>query len=147
MVVFEDVQWADEATLDLTRFPGRRIDCSQGLLLLTYRDGEVDTTHPLRLAIGAIPPHHLVRMPLRPLSRKAVAGGNPLLVTEIVAAGPTTWPPRRGSTRCVPSTAPPASRHALSRPTGSRPPGQEPSGPAGGPADRLPARYARRLSR
>ena len=35
LVVFEDVHWADEATLDLLRFLGRRLDQTRALLLAT----------------------------------------------------------------------------------------------------------------
>jgi predicted ATPase len=48
IVVIEDTHWADEATLDAIRYLGRRIATTKGLLLLTYRDGEVDYDHPLR---------------------------------------------------------------------------------------------------
>jgi len=52
MVVFEDVHWADEATLDLIKFLGRRIQRTASLLILTYRDDEIGAQHPLRLAFG-----------------------------------------------------------------------------------------------
>ena len=104
VVVFEDMQWADEATLDVTMFLGRRIGRTHGLLVLTYRDGEVDSDHPLRQVIGELQPQDLVRMSLAPLSAEAVAamvegtsldvgevmaltGGNPLFVTEVLAWG------------------------------------------------------------
>jgi predicted ATPase len=48
VLLLEDVQWADDATLDVIRFLGRRIARTTGMLVLTYRDGEVDTEHPLR---------------------------------------------------------------------------------------------------
>jgi predicted ATPase len=35
VLVFEDMQWADEATLDITRFLGRRFGDANGLLMLT----------------------------------------------------------------------------------------------------------------
>ncbi len=104
VVVLEDTQWADEATLDLIRFLGRRIARTNGLLVLTYRDVEVDVEHPLRQVIGDLPPENLTRMPLHELSAEAVAsmfeegsfdleevlsltGGNPLFVTEVLASG------------------------------------------------------------
>ena len=49
IVVFEDVHWADEATLDLITFLGRRIRRTASLLILTYRDDGSDAQHPLRL--------------------------------------------------------------------------------------------------
>jgi len=54
-VVFEDVHWADEATLDLLKFLGRRIQRAHVLLAMTYRDDEVGTRHPLRFVIGDFP--------------------------------------------------------------------------------------------
>src|SRR5919202_321770 len=52
IVVFEDVHWADEATLDLLRFLGRRIARTPALLVMTYRDDEVGPRHPLRIVLG-----------------------------------------------------------------------------------------------
>ena len=103
VLVLEDTQWADEATLDVIKFLGRRIGRANGLLVLTYRDGEVDMEHPLRHVIGELPPQNLVRMSLNQLSAAAVTamiesqsldinvvlaltGGNPLFVTEVVAS-------------------------------------------------------------
>ena len=48
LVVIEDVHWADEATLDLLRFLGRRIARTRALLALTYRDDELGPRLPLR---------------------------------------------------------------------------------------------------
>ena len=49
---FEDVHWADEASLDLLRFLGRRVGATRGLVIATYRDDEVGPTHPLQLVLG-----------------------------------------------------------------------------------------------
>ena len=104
VLVIEDTQWADEATLDLISFLGRRIARANGLMILTYRDVEVDEEHPLRQVIGGLPPQNLVRMPLKRLSAEAVrsmiesesldvdavlalTAGNPLFVTEVLASG------------------------------------------------------------
>src|ERR1700754_1152853 len=38
LVVLEDLHWADEATLDLVKFLGRRIQRTRSLLVITYRD-------------------------------------------------------------------------------------------------------------
>lgn len=105
LTVFEDVHWADEATLDLLKFVARRIRRTQGLLVLTFRDDEVDAAHPLRQLLGELPPNSVRRLHLPPLSREAVArlaavagratgalwdvtGGNPFFVTEVLAADP-----------------------------------------------------------
>jgi len=41
LLVIEDVHWADESTLDLLRFLGRRIGTARGTVLATYRDDEL----------------------------------------------------------------------------------------------------------
>jgi DNA-binding CsgD family transcriptional regulator len=104
VVVVEDAHWADEATLDLLVFLGRRMARTRALLLVTYRDDEVGADHPLRAAVGSLPRDAVRRVRLQPLSQGAVAelarragrsaaglheltGGNPLLVTEVLAAG------------------------------------------------------------
>jgi DNA-binding CsgD family transcriptional regulator len=109
VVVVEDAHWADEATLDLLVFLGRRLERTRALLLATYRDDEVGVDHPLREAVGRLAPEAVRRLRLEPLSAAAVAelarragrppaglraltGGNPLLVTEVLAAGDTGVP-------------------------------------------------------
>jgi len=104
VLVVEDTHWADEATFDVIKYLGRRIGGSNGLLVLTYRDGEVDHDHPLRQVIGDLAPEDLVRIHLGGLSVEAVAAlvedtdldsdqvvaltdGNPLFVTEVAASG------------------------------------------------------------
>jgi DNA-binding CsgD family transcriptional regulator len=109
LVVFEDMHWADEATLDLLKYLGRRIHRTHVMLAVTYRDDEVGRRHPLRYLIGDLPRTSVRRMSLPPLSESAVAqlarraerpwqglhtltGGNPLFVTEVLAAGADTVP-------------------------------------------------------
>jgi len=46
LLVIEDVHWADTATLDLIRFLGRRIARVRALILITYRDEELDARSP-----------------------------------------------------------------------------------------------------
>ena len=104
VVVVEDAHWADEATLDLLVFLGRRIERTRALLLVTYRDDEVAPDHPLRAVVGRLAPDAVRHLRLQPLSEAATAelarrsgrpaaglraltGGNPLLVTEVLAAG------------------------------------------------------------
>ena len=100
--VLEDCHWADEATLDVLAHVARRIGRTGGLLVLTFRDDELALDHQLRRVVASIPPDDVVRVPLAPLSREAVAelggddvlyeatGGNPFLVTETVAGRGTT---------------------------------------------------------
>jgi DNA-binding CsgD family transcriptional regulator len=103
--VIEDAHWADGATLDLMRFLARRIESLPLLLVVSYRDDQVDRQHPLSVALGDIATCAAVsRVGLEPLSREAVAalaagsgvnadqlheltGGNPFYATEVLAAG------------------------------------------------------------
>ena len=41
ILIFEDIHWADEATIDLIKFLARRIHQYKCLFLLTYRDNEI----------------------------------------------------------------------------------------------------------
>lgn len=99
IAVIEDVHWADEATLDLLKFLGRRISRTNCLLVVTYRDDEVGVEHPLRLVLGDLPSRLVARVGLPPLSEDGVkrledragrriqdlyqvTGGNPFFVTE-----------------------------------------------------------------
>lgn len=103
LLVIEDVHWADEATLDLLKFLGRRINKLNSLLVITYRDDEVQSEHPLRLVLGDLPRASVRRLRLPALSENAVAelaaragkhiddlysvtGGNPFFVTEALAS-------------------------------------------------------------
>jgi DNA-binding CsgD family transcriptional regulator/tetratricopeptide (TPR) repeat protein len=109
LVVFEDMHWADEATLDLLKYLGRRINRTRAMLVVTYRDDEVGARHPLRSVIGDLPRATTHRMTLSPLTEPAVAqlarragrparglhaitGGNPFFVTEALAAAVGTVP-------------------------------------------------------
>jgi DNA-binding CsgD family transcriptional regulator/tetratricopeptide (TPR) repeat protein len=109
LVVFEDMHWADEATLDLLKFLGRRIHRTRSMIAASYRDDEVGPRHPLRAVIGDLPRASAHRMLVAPLSETAVAqlarhagrrpeglysvtGGNPLFVTEVLAAGADSVP-------------------------------------------------------
>jgi predicted ATPase/DNA-binding CsgD family transcriptional regulator len=103
IVVFEDVHWADEATLDLIKFLGRRIPHLPVLFLITYRENELSPDHPLWSVIGDLPGRAMARLSLTPLSEQAVTRlanlanrdaeqlyattlGNPFFVTEVLAS-------------------------------------------------------------
>src|SRR5215203_2669458 len=110
IIVGEDAHWADGATLELLRFLGRRIGGIPVLFIVTYRDDEIGTDHPLRLVLGDLataPDVH--RLNVRPLSEEAVqrlvagsgrdaatlhrlTGGNPFFVTEALATDGETVP-------------------------------------------------------
>src|SRR5262249_13225367 len=53
VMVVEDAHWADEATLDLVKFLGRRVERVPALVIVTYRDDELGPRTPLRI----VPPH------------------------------------------------------------------------------------------
>lgn len=103
LIVFEDIHWADEATLDFIKFLARRITQLRCLFILTFRDNEIHSRHPLRNILGQLNPDSFTRMQLLPLSRQAVekmaeekgyngedvfsiSGGNPFYVNEILAS-------------------------------------------------------------
>ena len=102
LLIIEDVHWADTATLDLIRFLGRRIARVRALILISYRDEEVDARSPVRTVLGEAPVGSVARLRLEPLSLAAVTklaakagrraeqlyaltAGNPFLVTEALA--------------------------------------------------------------
>jgi predicted ATPase len=105
VVVVEDAHWADEATLDVVRLLARRVQSVPALVVLSYRDDELPSAHPLRSLLGDLPGRAAVtRIALPRLSLAAVAsmasplgfdprevhdrtGGNPFFVTEVLAYG------------------------------------------------------------
>jgi DNA-binding CsgD family transcriptional regulator len=109
LVVFEDLHWADDATLDLLRVVGRRIGDLSVLFIGTFRDDEAGREHPLRLALGDLPSGVEVVLDVPPLSIGAVellaegrgadaaalhrvTAGNPFFLTEVLAAGQGEMP-------------------------------------------------------
>lgn len=110
ILVIEDLHWADEATLDVLKLLGRRIASVAVLLVLSYRDDELDRGHPLRLLLGELPGgDEVIRLHLDRLSPSAVAelarsravdpeelyrktAGNPFFVSEVLASGGSLIP-------------------------------------------------------
>jgi len=109
VIVFEDIHWADEATLDFVKFFGRRISRTNCFFILTMRDEEVSHQHPLRNVFSDLAPDTFTRIQLAPLSKRAVrqwadekgydgedvysiSGGNPFYVNEILASYSTGIP-------------------------------------------------------
>ena len=112
VLVIEDVHWADDATLDALRYLIRRIADLPAVLVLTYRDDELNREHPLHGLLGqASRSDHVRHLPLRRLSPQAVqhlsagspvdpaglfalTAGNPFFVHELLAcAGGEAVPP------------------------------------------------------
>ncbi|HET6171543.1 MAG TPA: AAA family ATPase [Gaiellales bacterium] len=111
IAVLEDVHWGDEATLDVIRLLARRAEALGALVVVTYREDELDALHPLRLALGEVgTAPGVIRLRLPALSRAAVealaephgvdadelydqTGGNPFFVTEVLASDCTEVPP------------------------------------------------------
>ena len=107
ILIFEDAHWADNATLDLFKFLGRRISFLNCLLVISYRDDEITTQHQLRSVIDLFPSAHTSRIKVEPLSEEGVeklasiakrdslnlhkiTAGNPFFVTELLAADGST---------------------------------------------------------
>lgn len=110
LLVLDDAHWADEATLDLLRFLGRRLGACPAMVVVAYRQDEVGPRHPLRVLAGdlaALPT--IRRLTVPPLSEVAVArlaagtgldpaelhrrtGGNAFFVTQVLADGGATVP-------------------------------------------------------
>ena len=73
LLVVDDLQWADEATVDLLRFLLRRITGTRSLVLATYRDDDLDHEHALRGLLGDVArTPAATRLDLAPLSIEAV---------------------------------------------------------------------------
>jgi predicted ATPase len=131
LAVLEDLHWADEATLDLLRYAGRRIARTHSLLLASMRNDELTAQHPLRGVLGDLATLGVTRLAPQPLSAAAVrtmaaaqasaaaldlealyrtTGGNPFFVTEVLAAhaaAPVAPPNTRATGRGGAPTAPP----------------------------------------
>ncbi len=113
VTVIEDVHWADEATIDLLSFVGRRLARMRSLVLVTFREDELGADHPLRIVLGDVATQRATRrMLVPPLSADAVralaeagspqvdaaelyrvTGGNPFYVREVLEAGWPALPP------------------------------------------------------
>src|SRR5690242_14804194 len=107
LLLLEDVHWADEATLDILRYLGRRLAGVRLMILATYRSEEVGRDHPLTVVMGDLAGlSGVVRIQLPPLTATGVrqlldaagsaldadaifqrTGGNPFYLTEVLATG------------------------------------------------------------
>lgn len=108
VLMLDDVQWADDATIDLIRYVGRRVTELPVVLCLAYRSDEVSRDHPLQRALGELTPQS-VRITIPALTLPGVAqlagrdtsevatvyarsGGNPFFVTELLSSDPSSTP-------------------------------------------------------
>jgi len=102
VLLLEDLHWGDAATFDVLRLLARRVDTLPALVVVTYRDDELDRTHPMRALVGELgAAEGTSRIRIKPLSAGAVAelaapfgldgvelfrktAGNPFFVTEVL---------------------------------------------------------------
>ena len=132
VVVLEDLQWADEATLDLLRFVTRRLDSLPCLILATHRD-DLPTDHPIRRAVGTLVGPQVTRLhvppltvdavrslvgdrPIDPVSLHTTTGGNPS------SSRRSRWSPAPSLSRCATSSSPAPHPCRGQRATPSTPP-------------------------
>jgi hypothetical protein len=132
VLVIEDVHWADEATLDLLSYLGRRIQHLRVLLLVSFRDDALVANDPLRLTLGALASQRTTRrLSLPTLTAGGVAAlaqgtdidatelhrltvGNPFFVTEVLQAGTDALPASiRDAVLARTTTLTPPARNAL----------------------------------
>jgi hypothetical protein len=84
IAVVEDAHWADEATLDVLRHVGRRLDGLHAVVVVTYRDDELGPTHPLRALAGDLATAPAVTaLDLPPLSRPPSPSSPPTSTTGL----------------------------------------------------------------
>jgi DNA-binding CsgD family transcriptional regulator/tetratricopeptide (TPR) repeat protein len=103
LAVVEDAHWADDATVDLLLFLGRRIGPTGAVLVVSYRPDEVLPGSTLALALGDLASTGPVQLTVPPLTRDGVSalaeghdldiddllertGGNAFFVTECLAS-------------------------------------------------------------
>jgi predicted ATPase len=101
VLAIEDLQWADDATLELLAWLARRLEGLDVLVLVTLREGDASPPSVTRI-LGSIASLPVVRqLPLEPLTRAGVArlvgkselevrelhritAGNPFYATEVL---------------------------------------------------------------
>jgi DNA-binding CsgD family transcriptional regulator len=110
LLLIEDLHWADDPTLDLFRYLGRRIRDARTLVIATFRNDEAASRARLAALWADMPLDCRERIELQRLSPAAVAtlaargdhatapeiyevtGGNPFHVTEYLATDRSTVP-------------------------------------------------------
>ena len=113
ILILEDVHWADEATLGLIRYLGRRIGPTTSTLIVTFRPEELGGVPPLRLVVADLGPG-ATRIELTALSPSGVEQmvqglgldhlkihaatlGNPFFVEEVIRHPDLSLPPNVGN--------------------------------------------------
>jgi DNA-binding CsgD family transcriptional regulator/tetratricopeptide (TPR) repeat protein len=103
IAVIEDAHWADDATLDLLSFLGRRVEQMNALLVVTYRNDETAPGSALSLVLGDLATSGPARLTVPALTVEGVTqlvggrrldvqelhdhtGGNAFFLTECLAA-------------------------------------------------------------
>ena len=77
VLVLDDLQWADQGTIDLLRFVLRRVAQTRSLAVGIVRDDEVGVGHPLRVLLGdAARSTRAASLPLPPLSLTRSSGSS-----------------------------------------------------------------------
>ena len=122
-LVIEDVHWADDATIDVLRYIGRRLADLPVLLVLSFRDDAADYAARLSPLVGTLAGSAVRRVEPRPLTADGVAAladgsgrdagllyrhtrGNPFYLSELLAAdaGPDADPDANPDAGPVPVT-------------------------------------------
>lgn len=102
ILVIEDIHWADYATLDFVKYIARRIAVLSTVLIVSFRDDEIDHAHPVQAVFGDLQSRQITRIKLLPLSLSSVealntsaaydanhlmkvTGGNPFFLSELLA--------------------------------------------------------------
>ena len=111
VLILEDLHWADAGTIDALTYLARRVHQAPCLVIGTYRDDELEPSHPLRTMLGRLATAPGVgRVHVERLSRAAVDAlaarvgrdgepvfattrGNPFFVTEMLAVPTGVLPP------------------------------------------------------
>jgi DNA-binding CsgD family transcriptional regulator len=109
LLLIEDIHWADDPTLDLLRYLGRRLRSARLLVIATFRNDEVPSRERLAALWSDLPRDSRERIELQPLTPAAVTvlaahcergaedvytttGGNPFHVTEFLATRRSATP-------------------------------------------------------
>jgi DNA-binding CsgD family transcriptional regulator/tetratricopeptide (TPR) repeat protein len=104
LLIIEDLHWADDGTLDMVTYLGRRIESTRAVMVVTLRGNEIAPGNPVGITAGSLLSRRdsVHRVSLEPLSVDAVrhlaaeradeadsihrvTGGNAFFVTELLA--------------------------------------------------------------